>query len=781
MVLLFSTKRARSVSGLLLAAACLLLPTGASASRKLSSTSLSTCMEKSGFSATFFNVTFTPDDGQLYFHINGDSTITGNVKAKVNVRAYGFKVLEQILDPCDTEGLDGMCPMQATPMAIEFTRYIDKGTVDQIPGIAYQIPDLDGIAQLEVINEQGKMVACVEAPLSNGLTVEQNAVSWVTAVIAGVALLVSAFVSGLGHSSTAAHIAANALGLFSYFQSQAIVAMVGVPLPPLVLAWTANFDWAMGIMRLQFMQKIFHWYIQATGGHPSSLLVRTQEVSVQIAKRSLDAINKLLRRTPEPTAVEMIPYHLSRPALYGFEEFSHLTKRSLIPRSNNDAMVDSTKLVKVTGIERMSFISRIESTNFFMTGLSFFVAFICFVLIGVYLFKVICDLLSRKYPSTNFREFRSKWQLVLKGIMYRIVLIGFPQMAILCPWEMSRNDSPAAVVLAVFFFITTLGILVWAAVKILLLARHSKRIDPTLGPAYTLYSDPSAMNRWGYLYAQYAKHRYYFIIPVIIYTLTRSLIIALGQSSGKAQATALLIVEFIYLIVVFTLQPWLDRRTNIVNISVASLNALNSVFLLVFSGITGAPEPAIGVMGIIFFIANAIFALIFLVLVIISACMAVFSKNPEARFQALPTSSSRTKMRNEKDSDTSLSSPVRDLDADPISPPNSNSPANISDVSSVSPNSNAGDPRRSSTLRSQRSQRPYTGRSRPGTVRRDSERERDVEWAAGYPLPPSTAGSGATRREDGYAEFQGFQNHQQQQQQYHHGANWNTGVGYEGR
>lgn len=131
-----SRRRGGSIAKSLLAAACLLLlPAAVSAERKLSSTALSTCMENSGFSATFFNVTFTPDDGQLYFHINGQSLITGNVRARATVRAYGFKVLETILDPCKTEGLSGLCPMQATPIEIEFTQTIDADTVKDLPGM----------------------------------------------------------------------------------------------------------------------------------------------------------------------------------------------------------------------------------------------------------------------------------------------------------------------------------------------------------------------------------------------------------------------------------------------------------------------------------------------------------------------------------------------------------------------------------------------------------------------------------------------------------------------
>jgi len=120
----------------LLGTLSLLLPVVAAASSVniLRSTSLSPCMERSGFSATLFNVSFTPDDGQLKIQIKGSSVITGEVLAKVAVLAYGFPVMSQKLDPCSTEGLRAMCPMTSVPLDLNFQQTIDKATVDRIPG-----------------------------------------------------------------------------------------------------------------------------------------------------------------------------------------------------------------------------------------------------------------------------------------------------------------------------------------------------------------------------------------------------------------------------------------------------------------------------------------------------------------------------------------------------------------------------------------------------------------------------------------------------------------------
>jgi hypothetical protein len=112
----------------------LALAAPAAARNILRSTSLATCMDNSGISATLFNVSFTPDDGQLKIEIKGESTVVGNVQAKVTVLAYGFPVYTETLDPCSTDGLGTMCPMSLLPLNMEFQQTINPETVSQIPG-----------------------------------------------------------------------------------------------------------------------------------------------------------------------------------------------------------------------------------------------------------------------------------------------------------------------------------------------------------------------------------------------------------------------------------------------------------------------------------------------------------------------------------------------------------------------------------------------------------------------------------------------------------------------
>lgn len=472
--------------------------------------------------------------------------------------------------------------------------------------IAFTVPDLDAKVRLYIKSaDTQEMVSCVEATLSNGKTVYQAGVAWVTAIIAGLGLIASAFTSGLGHSNTAAHIAANAMSFFSYMQSQAIFGMVAVGMPPIVESWTQNFQWSMGIIRLGFMQTIATWYQRATGGTPSRILQN-------LATQSVEAL-KLRKRDAS--------------ALLG------QTSNSLLKRDAGSE--SSTSHVVVRGIERVGFRAKIESTNIFLTGVMFLVVFVALVMIVVCAFKVVCELMARsgQLRGDKFQDFRNDWKVVMRGILFRVALVAFPQMTILCMWEFTKRDSPAEIVLAVMLFVTVIFSLGWASTKVMVLARRS--VSMHSNPAYILYSDPTSLNKWGFLYVHYRATAYYFILPLLAYIFVKGMFVGLSQKAPEVQTIAYIIMEAAMLITVSVLRPWMDKKTNAYNITIIAINFLNAIFLLFYSGIFGQPQIVSGVMGVVFFIINAILSLLLLVLVLVASIYAVVSKNPDTRYQPM--------------------------------------------------------------------------------------------------------------------------------------------------
>ena len=476
-------------------------------------------------------------------------------------------------------------------------------------GIAYTVPDLDATVRIEINStDTGMPISCIQASLSNGKSVYQAGVGWATAVVSGLGLTASAITSGLGHSNTAAHVAANALSLFGFMQAQAMIGMTAVHMPPIVESWTQNFQWSMGIIRIGFMQTICTWYQRATGGEPSTLLSELSTTSVQVLKRSMDAGADLIKRG----------------------------STALFPRAaGQPGRTATNKVISVRGIVRVGFRAGIEETNIFLTGLIFFVVFVAIVMILVAAFKGICEALvkSGKMKSDKFQDFRNGWKVVARGILFRLTLIGYPQMCILCLWEFTQVDSAAEVLLAVIMLVSMTGALAWASWKVIRLAKRSVTMHKN--PAYILYSDPTCLNKWGFLYVQYRATAYYFVVPVLGFILVLAMFIGLSQEASVVQAIAYVILQAAMLVAVSVLRPWMDKKTNIYNIAIAAVSFLNAIFLLVFSDVFDQPGIVTGVMGVVFFVYNAVFALVLLILVLIASVYAIVSKNPDTRYQPM--------------------------------------------------------------------------------------------------------------------------------------------------
>lgn len=152
--------------------------------------------------------------------------------------------------------------------------------------------------------------------------------------------------------------------------------MTSVTLPPIVRAWTQDFQWSMGIVKAQFHQTFATWYQRSTGGKPARLFHSLMTTSVHLQKRAGD----------KAAASEM-------------------------------------KVRILKGMERVSFLANIEITNTFFTGYTVFVMILMLAFLSVGVFKGICELLvrGRRMDPSRFSEFRNGWKLILKGILLRLV------------------------------------------------------------------------------------------------------------------------------------------------------------------------------------------------------------------------------------------------------------------------------------------------------------------------------------------------------------------------
>lgn len=134
------------------------------------------------------------------------------------------------------------------------------GVNEMIPGIAFQIPDLEAyvinivdvcivsfsfsFAQLTLTEvNTGLLKACVQATLSNGWSAHQRAVEWVTAGL-GLLALLSAIWFSVSWDSIAP---IRFVDLFSLYQWAAWTALLDLNYPSVYRAFATNFAWAVGL------------------------------------------------------------------------------------------------------------------------------------------------------------------------------------------------------------------------------------------------------------------------------------------------------------------------------------------------------------------------------------------------------------------------------------------------------------------------------------------------------------------------------------------------------
>lgn len=124
-----------------------LLVSNVFARRSLIATSLVSCMDNSELTANSFDVVFNPDDGSLRYTLDITTDINGYVIAHAEVYAYGFNIINRQIDPCDSDWKQ-FCPLYPGVIEIDSVEYISDEYVDMIPGIAYQVPDIDAYLKL---------------------------------------------------------------------------------------------------------------------------------------------------------------------------------------------------------------------------------------------------------------------------------------------------------------------------------------------------------------------------------------------------------------------------------------------------------------------------------------------------------------------------------------------------------------------------------------------------------------------------------------------------------
>lgn len=297
---------------------------------------------------------------------------------------------------------------------------IPKDYASQIPAIAFQVPDLDGMAKLELKSSDNSVsLACLQSIVQNGKTADQPGVKYVTVGVATAALVLSGIsAAGAAGAGSGAGPSPNFGDVMFWFQSVGMNGMLSVSYPPVYRSFTSNFGWSTGIIPWESMQRSIDGFRSTTGGHLEKMsidylmgatLVYTADSSTESSapanstytRRSLESIDDLSRRTIE---------------------INGTTIQGGTAGNGTEEGVQDKVMHSVEGIQAFVEKLQIPSANTFMTVLLVFCIVLAAIAVCILLFKVILEVWSMfaTFPK-SLTGFRKRYWGFLASTVVRLV------------------------------------------------------------------------------------------------------------------------------------------------------------------------------------------------------------------------------------------------------------------------------------------------------------------------------------------------------------------------
>ncbi|KAL4785816.1 hypothetical protein BJX76DRAFT_154879 [Aspergillus varians] len=591
-----------------------LLPIGGYATDTLSTGSISTCLSDSDIQVNKLDINFSRSTKKLVFDVSGTNTKAQNVTAALSVTAYGKKVYTKEFDPCDDANyVSKLCPVPAGTFSAHGDQEISDEYVSQIPSIAFSIPDLDGMAKLQLKSKDGgNEVACIQSELTNGKSVEVAAVSYAAVGMAGAALALS----GLSALGSAGHAGSTSSSpgfgeVMGWFHSMATNGMLSVNYPQVYRSFAKNFAFSTGLVPLAQMQHSIDSFRRLTGGN--------------LTENNYDYFKSLSNSSSDSNQKRSLDMILGTARLVVREVETSVNDTS----SSNDTSNGQDNLLSADGLANLSNELLIPQSNTFMTVLLIFAIVIAAITVGILLVKLILELwaLNGSFPKmlADFRE--HYWGLLTRTIT-NLILILYSIWVMYCVYQFSSGDSWAAQLLAGVTLAIFTAILGFFTFRIIHLARKYKRSE---GDASPLYENKETWRKYSLFYDNYKKGCWWLFIPAIVYMLVKGCIIAGANGHGLVQSIGQLVVEALMLMLLLWQRPYVAKSTQWINITIQVVRVLSVVCVLVFVDQLGLSKTTKTVTGIILIVVQSALTGILAILIAVNAIILCCRENPHTK------------------------------------------------------------------------------------------------------------------------------------------------------
>ncbi|KAF5241232.1 hypothetical protein FAUST_3914 [Fusarium austroamericanum] len=609
------------------------LVTGVLGDSILRTSGVTDCGSEAGISIQKLDISYDNDKQIVTFDVSGTSDKERNVSAILEVTAYGRKVYENSINPCSKDTpIPQLCPMPNTHFAAKGDQEIKPEWANQVPAIAFQVPDISAQATLRLvaIDDPSEQVACFQTQVNNGKTVSVPAVTYISAGVVGAALLVSgASAASSTLSGTAGAGAGHGGGgpspsfaqTLGWFQGMAMNGMLSVDYPPVYRSFAKNFGFSAGIIPWESLQKSIDTFRNMTGG--------------DLTNDSFDVLrNATLVFSDNSTSPPADHSYKVKRAFDTFESLANLAIRGVETSMDNGtdgavATAAQGQTLSVSGISAYVQQYSVPKSNTFMTVLLVVAIIIAFIIVSILFVKAVLEFwaLFGNFPESlsGFRE--HYWGSIARTITH-LILVLYGIWVLYCVFQFTVGDSWVAQLLAGVTLAIFTGVLGWFTWKIF---STVKRLRSTEGNVDALYNDKQYWVKYSLFYEAYKKDYWWIFIPTIVYLFAKGCTLAVGDGNGMAQSIAQLIVESIMLgLLVFT-RPFERKSSNIIGIAIQTVRVLSVACIFIFVHELHISQDSKTIAGVVLIAVQSAMTGLLVILIIWNAINVLVKENPHRK------------------------------------------------------------------------------------------------------------------------------------------------------
>lgn len=585
----------------------------------LSTNGFNLCMTDSAINVQKMDVTYTRSTGVVVFDVAGTNAMEQNVSAAITVTAYGNELYSKEFDPCGTEiHVDQLCPVPKGTFKASGSMEVPSQYASQIPGIAFNIPDLDGQAKLVLKSKEAqKNVACIQSELSNGHSTNVVGVKYASAGIAAGALALSG-ISAISSAGTVGTPSSSpGFGdVMGWFHSMATNGMLSVAYPQVYRSFSSNFMWSTGMIPWPGLLQSIDKFRASTGGN--------------LTTESYDYLKNLSTTQSSSSSTNTTKRSWDYTIEFGTMVARSIDASADASVSNSSSSSDeSTSSSKINDLKQVAQELMVPSADVFMTVLLIFAIVIAVVVVGILLMKVILELwaLYGNFPNklTDFRK--DYWGLMARTIT-NMILVLYSIWVLYCVYQLRKGDSWGAKLLAAITLSLFTAVLLFFAIRIVYMARKYKKAE---GDTDSLYEDKETWKKYSLFYDNYKKDFWWLFIPVIVYALVKGCIIAGGEGHGLFQSAGQLACEILLLGLLVWSRPYATKASMGINIAVQVVRVLSIACVLIFVEELGLSQTTKTVTGIVLIVVQSTLTAVLAILIAVNAFINCCRENPHAK------------------------------------------------------------------------------------------------------------------------------------------------------